>query len=181
MQHICNPVHTNTIGCNLFIGIDEKHDTNVWSCTIFPHATQLVSFMKYISRNICSLFHSVRYFIEIYWFVASYKYFIFRATCFKQFVSLLSAAPYTQKYSTWPTLTTQHAKGVEMQFGMWVEVEVQFPFLVLLQYSTWLDYFEQLGKIEKWFDFFIRFRDFSEKSLLWEFLFFFFLIAIYYR
>ncbi len=60
----------------------------------FPHATQLISFMKYISRNICFLFHSVHCSIEIlYWFVASNRYFIFHATCFKQFISLVCAAP----------------------------------------------------------------------------------------
>ncbi len=49
--------------------------------------------MQYISRNICFLFHSVHCSIEIYWFVASYKYFIFHATCFKQLVSLVCTAP----------------------------------------------------------------------------------------
>ncbi len=44
--------------------------------------------MKYISRNICFLFHSVRCSIEKYWFLASYKYFILHPTCLKQFVSL---------------------------------------------------------------------------------------------
>ncbi len=49
--------------------------------------------MEYISRNVCFLFHNVRCSIEVYRFVASYWYFIFHATCFKQFVSLVCAAP----------------------------------------------------------------------------------------
>ncbi len=48
--------------------------------------------MKYILRNICFLLHSARCSIEIYWFVASYKYFIFHATYLKQSVSLVCAA-----------------------------------------------------------------------------------------
>ncbi len=84
----------HAIRCNISIWINEKHDNNNWSCATFPHATHLISFMKYISKNICFLFHSVRCSIEIYWFVASYKYFIFHATCFKQFVSLVCAVPH---------------------------------------------------------------------------------------
>ncbi len=77
----------------LSIWINEKHDNNVRSCASFPRTMQLISFMKYISWNIF-FFHSVRYSIEIYWFVTTYKYFILHATCFKQFISLMCAAPW---------------------------------------------------------------------------------------
>ncbi len=101
MQHISSSAHIMETCFKQFVAffpiwINEKHNNKVWSCTTFPHAAQLISFMKHNSRNIPFLFPSLRCSIEIYWFVASYKYFIFHAIYFKQFVSLVCAAPIRQ-------------------------------------------------------------------------------------
>ncbi len=90
MQHICSSVHIKEIYFSQFVVIFlfestllKENTTRMCECySTFLHATQLMNFMKYISRNICFLFHSVHCSIEIYWFLASYKCFIFQAIYF---------------------------------------------------------------------------------------------------
>ncbi len=91
-QHICSPVHTKEIYFTQFVVIFPFESTkNMTTMSAVAHHF-LTSHNKF--HEICFLFHSVRNSIEIYWFVASCKYFIFCATCFKQFVSPVCAAPY---------------------------------------------------------------------------------------
>ncbi len=87
--------------------------------------------MKHIARNIRFSFPSVRCSIEIDWFVASYKYFIFHATCFKQFVSLACAAPYA-----WFTFLSRQQ---ETRWERDCEGYLRLVFHTLKQFSSHLE------------------------------------------
>ncbi len=81
MQHICSSVNIKEIYFTPFVVIflfESRKNTNNTSevAQHFFMKHKWTSFMKYISRNIRFLFHSVRCPIEINWFVASHMFHI---------------------------------------------------------------------------------------------------------